>query len=168
MHSLAAIHPSGWTGWIAFSRVQLVTQAIADQGETGHADDYQCRGHKNQMGMAWEDGKSVLDHHPQLWSSRLHPQSYEAQSAHAEKQAPKAQGDHRYQGGDGVGKYVSSHDVALACPQSTGALDELVFSACCAAPLIYLSILISMPPISLACTSIDRDRIAGGDMICRS
>lgn len=79
----------GWIEWIALSWVQLITQAITDQGKTGHADDYQCRGHKNQMGMAWEDAKSVLDHHPQLRGSRLHPQTDEAQSAYAEKKAPK-------------------------------------------------------------------------------
>ena len=79
----------GWIEWIALSWVQLITQAITDKGKTGHADDYQCRGHKNQMRMAWEDAKSVLDHHPQLGGSRLHPQTDEAQSAHAEKKATK-------------------------------------------------------------------------------
>jgi hypothetical protein len=89
MRSLAVINPSGWTEWIALSWVQLITQAITYQSKTGHADDYQCRRHKNQMGMAGEDAKSVLYHHPQLRSSRLHSQTDEAQSAHAEKKAPK-------------------------------------------------------------------------------
>ncbi len=86
-------------------------------GKTGHADDYQCRGHKNQMGMAWEDAKSVLDHHPSSGVPASTPRPMKLNPLTLRRRPPSPKVIIGIKGQWSWAVYAF-HDVALACPRA--------------------------------------------------
>ena len=112
----------------AGARIELVTQAVADEVE-GQDGQHDGDGRKDDhVGRVKEMRARVIQHHAPAGHGRRHTQAEKAECGFRQNGSSHADGGLHHDGLNNVRQNVARDDAQIGCSHSTGGLDEFTFA----------------------------------------